>query len=45
VYNLDYHSHNFFALKVNLKCNTIFNINIVKFLMIHVAIDFSGNHI
>jgi hypothetical protein len=30
---------------MNIICKIIFNINIVKFLFIHVAIDFNENHI
>jgi hypothetical protein len=30
---------------MNLNCKAIFNINIVNFLIIYVAIDFTGNHI
>jgi hypothetical protein len=30
---------------MNLKCKVILNINIFNFLVIHVAINFSGNHI
>jgi len=30
---------------LNLKCEVIFNINIIKIQIIHVATDFSVNHI
>jgi len=30
---------------MNFKCKVIFYINIVNFLIIHVVIDFSDNHI
>jgi hypothetical protein len=29
---------------MNLTCKIIFNVNIVSFLIIYVAINFSGNH-
>jgi hypothetical protein len=29
---------------MNFKCKFIFNINIIKILIIHVAINFNGNH-
>jgi hypothetical protein len=29
---------------MNLKCNIIFNIDIVNFSIIHVVIDFNENH-
>jgi hypothetical protein len=30
---------------MNLKYESIFNINIIKILIIHVTIKFNGNHI
>jgi len=30
---------------MNLRCKLIFNINIVKFLIIYITIDFNENHI
>jgi hypothetical protein len=30
---------------MNLKCKAIFHINIVSFWIIHVAIEFSDNHV
>jgi len=30
---------------MNLKCKVIFNIKIINFLIIHVVIDISENHI
>jgi len=35
---------NFFGLHTNIKLKAIFKINIVNFLIIHVFIDFDGNH-
>jgi len=34
----------FSRLYTNVKFKTIFNINIVNSLIIHVVIDFNGNH-
>jgi hypothetical protein len=42
--NLEWHTYNFSTLHTNIKFKTIFKINIVKFLIIHVVIDFNGNH-
>jgi hypothetical protein len=41
---LDCHTCNFFGLHTNVKFKAIFKINIVNFLIIHVVIDFNGNH-
>ncbi len=41
---LDYHTCNYSRLHTNVKFKTIFKINIIKFLIIHVVIDFNGNH-
>jgi hypothetical protein len=41
---LDYHTCNFSRLHINVKFKTIFKINIVNFLIIHVVINFNGNH-
>jgi hypothetical protein len=30
---------------MNLKCKAILNVNIVNFLIIHIKMDFSKNHI
>ncbi len=35
---------NFFGLHTNVKFKAIFKINIIKFLIIYVVIDFNGNH-
>ncbi len=40
----DYHTYNFFGVHTNIKFKAIFKINIVNFLIIHVVIDFNGNH-
>ncbi len=42
--NLDCHTYTFFRLHTNVKFKAIFRINIVKFLIIHVVIDFNVNH-
>jgi len=39
---LDCHTCNFFGLHTNVKFKTIFKINIVNFLIIHVVIDLMG---
>jgi hypothetical protein len=41
---LDCHTCNFSRLHTNVKFKAIFKINIVNFLIIHVVIDFNGNH-
>jgi len=38
------HTCNFSRLHTNVKFKAIFQINIVNFLIIHVVIDFNGNH-
>ncbi len=42
--HLDYHTYNFCGLHRNVKFKAIFKINNIKFLIIHVVIDFNGNH-
>jgi len=41
---LDCHTCNYSKLHTNVKFKAIFEINIIKFLIIHVGIDFNGNH-
>jgi hypothetical protein len=41
---LDYHNCNYSRLHRNVKFKAIFKINIIKILIIHVFIDFNGNH-
>jgi hypothetical protein len=42
--HLDCHICKFFGLHTNGKFKAIFKINIVNFLIIHVVINFNGNH-
>jgi hypothetical protein len=41
---LDCHTCNYFGLHTNVKFKAILKINIVKILIIHIVIDFNGNH-
>ncbi len=41
---LDYHTCKLFRLHTNIKFKAILQINIIKFLIIHVFIAFNGNH-
>ncbi len=41
---MDYHINNYSTLHTNVKFKAIFKISIIKFLIIHVVIDFNGNH-
>jgi hypothetical protein len=41
---LDYHTCNCSRLHTNVKFKTMFKINVIKFLIIHVVIKFNGNH-
>ncbi len=43
--SLDYHPWKFSKLHTNIKLKAIFKINIVNFLIIHVVVDFNGNHL
>jgi hypothetical protein len=43
--NLNCHNCSFFKLQMNLKCKVIFNINIVKYFLNHLTIEFNGNHL
>jgi hypothetical protein len=45
VIHLNYHNCDFIRLQFNIKCEVIFNIKIIKILIIHVVIDLSENHI
>jgi hypothetical protein len=40
----DCHTCNFYGLHRNIKFKTIFKINIVNFLLIHVFININENH-
>ncbi len=41
---LNYHTSSYYGLHTNVEYITIFKINIVNLLIIHVFIDFNGNH-
>ncbi len=41
---LDCHTCNFSRIHINIKFKGIFKINIVNILIIHVIIDFNGDH-
>jgi hypothetical protein len=41
---LEYYICNYFGLHTNVKFKAIFKINIINVLIIHVVVDFKGNH-
>jgi hypothetical protein len=41
---LDCHTCTYYQLHRNVKFKALFKINIINFLIIHVVIDFNGNH-
>jgi hypothetical protein len=45
VIHLNYHNCGFIRLQFNIKCKVIFNLEIIKILIIYVVVDLSGNHI